>query len=82
MQGVFQIKDSPKRSALENLKTAGMQQAHKLKRRADGVSSRVAVQDEASHQCLWLARLEFNRRTGYALNSSVSAHAPSATPPI
>ena len=27
-QGVFQIKDGPKRSALENLETAGAQQAH------------------------------------------------------
>ena len=27
-QGVFQIKDGPKRTALENLKTAGAQQAH------------------------------------------------------
>ena len=27
-QGVFQIKDGPKRTGLENLKTAGAQQAH------------------------------------------------------
>lgn len=27
-QGVFQIKNGPKRTALENLKTAGAQQAH------------------------------------------------------
>jgi hypothetical protein len=27
-QGVFQIKDGPKRIALENLETAGVQQAH------------------------------------------------------
>ena len=29
-QGVFQIEDGPKRTALENLKTAGAQQAHNL----------------------------------------------------
>src|ERR1700722_12696544 len=29
-QGVFQIKNGPKRTALENLKTAGAQQAHNL----------------------------------------------------
>ncbi len=27
-QGVFQIKDGPEKTALENLKTAGAQQAH------------------------------------------------------
>jgi hypothetical protein len=27
-QGVFQINDGPKRTALENLETAGVQQAH------------------------------------------------------
>ena len=27
-QGVFQIRDGPKRTALENLKAAGAQQAH------------------------------------------------------
>ena len=74
MQGVFQIKDGPKRSALENLKTAGAQQADKLKCRADGVSSRVAVQDEVSHQCLWLARLEF-------LRSAVSRKLPPRSGP-